>query len=143
MFLGDPVDIFRFCRCTSFLLNSCEVSHASKAVLQAMCTAKYQLLLKDLVSEAFRFPSRSTMMRARLIHREAFRHGRYRSPVHGLRTLYVYIDSSPTEGPDVMGTIVDVCISGSQPSMFLLPGVFLAHGYSSATDKAAALLWQL
>ena len=33
--------------------------------------------------------------------------------------------------------------SGSQPQMFLLLGVLLAHGYSNANDKAPALLWQL
>ena len=119
--------------------------------MQAMCPRKYQLLLKEFVSKGFRFPSKATITRARaridlaasLIHREAFRHGRYSRPEHGVRTLYVYTDSSPSEGRDVMETIFDVCTRGSQPTMLLLPRVLLANGYSSANDKAAALLWQL
>ena len=129
-----------FCRCISFLRNSCEVSHASKAVVQAMWTRKYQLLLKEFVSKRFRFPSKATMTRARaridlaasLIHREEFRHGRYSRPVHGVRTLHVFFDSSPSEGRDVMETIFDVCTSGSQPTMLLLPSCLVGSSSLAA-----------
>ena len=71
-----------------------------------MWPRKYQLLLKEFVSEGFRDPSKTTMSRARaridlaalLVHREALRHGRYRRTVHGVRTLNVYTDSSPSKG---------------------------------------------
>ena len=76
------------------------------------------------------------------IHREAFRLGEIWSPRARFPDAQMSFLIHPHR-KDVMETIVDVRVSGSQPSMFLLPGVLLAHGHSSANDKAAALLWQL
>ncbi len=78
-----------------------------------------------------------------LIHREKFAEGEYRQPSSGTRALFIYTDSSPSKGREVLGTVMDVFIGGSLLRTMTLPCTVLAHGYSSAYDKTSAVLLQL
>ena len=62
----------------------------------------------------------------------------------GARAIFIYTDSSPTRGQEVLGTLLDVLINGEVVAhAFVLTGALLAHGYQGVLSKSATVLWQL